>query len=171
MAVEPLCIVPYDPRWPRLFEAEREHVEAVLGAGAVAVEHVGSMSVPGLDAKPVVDPLVGLGPWAMPGVASHPRRALGTSIGARPASGKAVLAQASRGPTRLTSAPDRPWRRVLERASAVSRPPAGTPGDRRGVRSAKARVGRPPEAQPCGLHRREGALREGRAGAGRGFGA
>ena len=61
MAVEPLCIVPYDLRWPRLFEAERERVEAVLGAWAVAVEHVGSTSVPGLDAKPVVDPLVGLG--------------------------------------------------------------------------------------------------------------
>ena len=60
MDVEPLCIVPYDPRWPRLFEAERERVEAVLGARAVAVKHVGSTSVPGLDAKPVVDLLVGL---------------------------------------------------------------------------------------------------------------
>ena len=59
--VEPLHIAPYDPLWPRLFEAERERVEAVLGAWAVAVEHVGSTAVPGLDAKPVVDLLVGLG--------------------------------------------------------------------------------------------------------------
>ncbi len=60
MAVGPVHVVPYDPRWPRLFEVERERVEAVVGAWAHAVEHVGSTAVPGLDAKPVVDVLVGL---------------------------------------------------------------------------------------------------------------
>jgi len=59
MAIEPVQVVPYNPHWPRLFEAER--VESALGAGAVAVEHVGSTAIPGLDAKPVVDLLVGLG--------------------------------------------------------------------------------------------------------------
>ena len=58
MAVEPLHILPYDHRWPHLFEAERECVEAVLGTWAVAVKHVGSASVRGQDAKPVVDLLV-----------------------------------------------------------------------------------------------------------------
>ena len=77
MAVAPLCPVPYDPRWPRLFEAEREHVEVVIGAWAVAVEPVGSTSVPGLDAKPMVDPLVGLGSMGDAGCCVPPPAGLG----------------------------------------------------------------------------------------------
>lgn len=60
MAIVAVLLVPYDPRWPRLFEAERERVEAAPGARAVGVEHVGSTAVPGLDAKPVVNLLVGV---------------------------------------------------------------------------------------------------------------
>lgn len=45
----------YDPEWPRLFEREAQRIRAALGAKALAVEHVGSTSVPGLAAKPVVD--------------------------------------------------------------------------------------------------------------------
>jgi GrpB-like predicted nucleotidyltransferase (UPF0157 family) len=75
--VEPLYVVPSDPRWPRLFEAERERVEAVLGTWAVAVEHVGSTSVRGLDAKPVVDLLVGLGSMGDAGRCVWPLEGLG----------------------------------------------------------------------------------------------
>ena len=45
----------YDPEWPRLFEREAERMRQALGAKALAVEHVGSTSVPGLAAKPVID--------------------------------------------------------------------------------------------------------------------
>ena len=52
-------IVPYDPAWPGMFEAERRHLLGCLPPGlAVRVEHYGSTSVPGLAAKPVVDMLV-----------------------------------------------------------------------------------------------------------------
>ncbi len=44
-----------DPTWPALFEQLRSAIVGVLGANAVAVEHVGSTSVPGLSAKPVID--------------------------------------------------------------------------------------------------------------------
>lgn len=43
----------YDPSWPAQFEEHRARIVAALGA--VEVEHVGSTSVPGLAAKPVVD--------------------------------------------------------------------------------------------------------------------
>ena len=57
---ERVRVVPYDPRWPGLFEEERRLVAAALGPGLVAVEHIGSTSVPGLAAKPVIDIMAGL---------------------------------------------------------------------------------------------------------------
>jgi len=48
-------IVPYDPRWPQAFEAERERIQAALASLALRIEHNGSTAVPGLAAKPVVD--------------------------------------------------------------------------------------------------------------------
>ena len=49
-------VVPYDPEWPDRFEAIRRRlVEALAGVDVVAIEHVGSTSVPGLAAKPVID--------------------------------------------------------------------------------------------------------------------
>lgn len=51
----PIEIVEYDPRWPLNFARLRDALTAALGALAVAVEHVGSTSVPDLAAKPVID--------------------------------------------------------------------------------------------------------------------
>ena len=48
-------VVPYDAGWPRLFAAEEAKIRAALGANALLIEHVGSTSVPGLAAKPVID--------------------------------------------------------------------------------------------------------------------
>jgi GrpB-like predicted nucleotidyltransferase (UPF0157 family) len=45
----------YDPEWPRLYEREAARIHDALGAKALLVEHVGSTSVPGLAAKPVID--------------------------------------------------------------------------------------------------------------------
>jgi GrpB-like predicted nucleotidyltransferase (UPF0157 family) len=48
-------IVPYDGTWPALFEAEAASIREVLKSLALRIEHVGSTSVPGLAAKPVID--------------------------------------------------------------------------------------------------------------------
>ena len=45
----------YDPEWPRLYEREAERIQGALGAKALRLEHVGSTSVPGLAAKPLID--------------------------------------------------------------------------------------------------------------------
>ena len=75
-------IAPYDPGWAGRFETESTRIAAALGDQVVRLEHVGSTSVPGLGAKPVIDiqvsvpsmvprstykdPLVGLGyRWAL----------------------------------------------------------------------------------------------------------
>jgi GrpB-like predicted nucleotidyltransferase (UPF0157 family)/GNAT superfamily N-acetyltransferase len=58
---EPIRIAPYDPRWPNLFERERLALTAAIGPWATGgIHHVGSTSVAGLDAKPVIDILVGV---------------------------------------------------------------------------------------------------------------
>ena len=51
----PVVIAPPDPAWPRRFAAEAERIYAALGPRALRVEHIGSTSVPGLAAKPIVD--------------------------------------------------------------------------------------------------------------------
>jgi len=56
---ERVDIVPYDPQWPILFEAEKTHLLQCLPKGIITrIEHYGSTSVPGLAAKPIVDMLV-----------------------------------------------------------------------------------------------------------------
>jgi GrpB-like predicted nucleotidyltransferase (UPF0157 family) len=51
-------IIDYDQAWPERFEEERSRISAALGPVARRIEHVGSTSVPGLAAKPIVDVLV-----------------------------------------------------------------------------------------------------------------
>jgi GrpB-like predicted nucleotidyltransferase (UPF0157 family) len=60
-ADEPVRLVPYDPSWPQRFEAERDRILKAIGDRIVGgVHHVGSTAVPGLEAKPVIDILVGV---------------------------------------------------------------------------------------------------------------
>jgi GrpB-like predicted nucleotidyltransferase (UPF0157 family) len=55
---DPIEIVAYDSDWPIAFERQRVRVEAALAPWlAGPVEHVGSTSVPGLAAKPIIDML------------------------------------------------------------------------------------------------------------------
>ena len=51
----PIALCDYDPEWPELFAREDDRIRGVLGATALQVEHVGSTSVPGLIAKPIID--------------------------------------------------------------------------------------------------------------------
>jgi GrpB-like predicted nucleotidyltransferase (UPF0157 family) len=51
----------YDELWRERFEAERERIDRALSGIDHAVEHVGSTSVEGLAAKPIVDMLIGVG--------------------------------------------------------------------------------------------------------------
>lgn len=52
---EPVQVVTADPMWPQAYEIARERIVAALGDRALAIEHVGSTSVPGLWAKPLID--------------------------------------------------------------------------------------------------------------------
>ncbi|WP_337014073.1 GrpB family protein [Pantoea sp. AS142] len=53
-----IIVVPYDNKWPEMFEAESLLIKILLGGVAKDIHHIGSTSVPGLSAKPVIDILL-----------------------------------------------------------------------------------------------------------------
>jgi GrpB-like predicted nucleotidyltransferase (UPF0157 family) len=53
-----ITLVESDPHWPVLFDREAIRVRGALGPAVVQLEHVGSTSVPGLVAKPIIDILL-----------------------------------------------------------------------------------------------------------------
>jgi GrpB-like predicted nucleotidyltransferase (UPF0157 family)/ribosomal protein S18 acetylase RimI-like enzyme len=59
---EPIELCAYDPAWPQAFDREREALELAIGPWAVGgIHHVGSTAVLGMEAKPIIDILVGVG--------------------------------------------------------------------------------------------------------------
>jgi GrpB-like predicted nucleotidyltransferase (UPF0157 family) len=48
-------VVDYNPEWPNRFCQLRDRIWPSVDDFAVSIEHVGSTSVPGLAAKPVID--------------------------------------------------------------------------------------------------------------------
>lgn len=50
-----IAVIPYNPDWPKIFEAESQKIKNALGENCIAVHHIGSTSVPGLSAKPIID--------------------------------------------------------------------------------------------------------------------
>lgn len=50
-----VIVVPYNPRWPCLYEREAAEIRRILGSLLVSIHHIGSTAVPGLAAKPIID--------------------------------------------------------------------------------------------------------------------
>ena len=50
----------YDDRWPAVYEDHRRRIADALSPVDTRIEHIGSTSVPGLAAKPIVDVVVGV---------------------------------------------------------------------------------------------------------------
>lgn len=55
-----VTVVEYSPVWPELFAQEKHLLQEVLANTGVVIEHVGSTSVVGLAAKPIIDLMLGL---------------------------------------------------------------------------------------------------------------
>ena len=53
-----IYLAPYDPTWPAQYAGEAAKIRAALGDNALVLEHVGSTSLPGLPAKPIIDILL-----------------------------------------------------------------------------------------------------------------
>jgi GrpB-like predicted nucleotidyltransferase (UPF0157 family) len=63
---EPVHIVSYDDQWPKLFEQEKERLKHTLNKQCLEFEHIGSTSVVGLSAKPIIDIMIGVESYPPP---------------------------------------------------------------------------------------------------------
>lgn len=50
-----ITVTPYNPDWPNIFEIEAAKIKEALGPNCISIHHIGSTSVPGLSAKPIID--------------------------------------------------------------------------------------------------------------------
>jgi GrpB-like predicted nucleotidyltransferase (UPF0157 family) len=57
---EEVALVPYDPQWQSLFQAERERLVGLFPSQFLEIQHFGSTAIPGMPAKPVIDLLAGV---------------------------------------------------------------------------------------------------------------
>jgi len=51
-------VVPYNHQWPQMFEDEASKIKTIMNEIMVEIDHIGSTSIPGMSAKPVIDILV-----------------------------------------------------------------------------------------------------------------
>ena len=50
-----ITVVNYDPEWPSKYVRERDYITEILKDNCISIYHIGSTSVPGLAAKPIID--------------------------------------------------------------------------------------------------------------------
>ena len=55
MGTKNVVVLPYDPKWKNDFEKIKQELVNAIGDLIVCIEHVGSTSVEGLSAKPIID--------------------------------------------------------------------------------------------------------------------
>ena len=53
-----ITVLKYDPKWKQDYQDEQKKIEDILKENALVIYHIGSTSVPGLAAKPIIDIMV-----------------------------------------------------------------------------------------------------------------
>ena len=70
-------LTPYTREWARLFEEERSRLQAAVGKYVLDIQHVGSTSIPGMAAKPILDIAIAVRDFAGSRVCFQPLEQLG----------------------------------------------------------------------------------------------
>ena len=73
-------VVPHDLQWREAFAVESKRVTAALGDNVVTIHHIGSTSIPGIYAKPIIDLLVEVKNIALVDEQSLPMESLGYEV-------------------------------------------------------------------------------------------
>ncbi len=53
-------LIEYSPLWAGLYREEEEHIMAAIGHLIIDLQHIGSTSIPGIKAKPILDMMAGV---------------------------------------------------------------------------------------------------------------
>lgn len=72
-----ITVVEYDPEWPLKYAQERDRITEILKGNCIAIHHIGSTSVPGLPAKPIIDIMVAVRSLAQADAAAEQFSGLG----------------------------------------------------------------------------------------------
>ncbi len=72
-----IIIAPYNPEWSIQFQKEKALLETVLAGKKARIEHIGSTSVENLDAKPIIDIMIGIPDFSLVDACIEPVRSLG----------------------------------------------------------------------------------------------
>lgn len=66
MIDEPIHLEMYNPEWQQCFTQERERIQETLCLEDSMMEHIGSTAIPGIQAKPIIDIMIGVKPFPPP---------------------------------------------------------------------------------------------------------
>lgn len=77
MSADPIIVAPYDPSWAAEFNEIGVQMRQSLGEIAIRIDHIGSTSIPGLAAKPVIDIQISVSSLEPVSVYQHPLESLG----------------------------------------------------------------------------------------------
>jgi GrpB-like predicted nucleotidyltransferase (UPF0157 family) len=61
-----VCLVSHDPRWSKLYQYAEADLRRCLGTWVVAMEHIGSTAIAGLEAKPILDLMIAVRSLQLP---------------------------------------------------------------------------------------------------------
>ena len=53
--LQQIVVVEYNPEWKQMFDEEASAIKQILGTELIEIHHIGSTSVTGLKAKPIID--------------------------------------------------------------------------------------------------------------------
>ena len=70
-------LIPHHVEWRRLFEEEESRLQAAVGNYVLDIQHVGSTSIPGIPAKPILDIAIAIENFEEAVICIHPLRQLG----------------------------------------------------------------------------------------------
>ena len=70
-------LIPYTKEWERLFQAEKPLLRAAVGKYVLDIQHVGSTSIPGMVAKPIIDIAIAVESFEGAAVCIKPIKQLG----------------------------------------------------------------------------------------------
>ena len=57
---EEIQLTPFNPNWNRMYQAEASRIRDSLDSEIIDIQHIGSTAIPSIDAKPIIDIMIGI---------------------------------------------------------------------------------------------------------------